>query len=205
MPPTFCKVSRTPPSTGWIPATQQDSVRWEEWRISSLPGSLAKLHWPGVSRAALGVAQPRTGRHAYLNCRRRLKKTNVKPSPAPKRCQFPVVHGRNAHGFTGVAGIRARHYTPRRTYLGTRNALGCVLEDLSGVEVGANAFTPTTGVNECYGTRSCGREQFQIEAPGRASRPVISKRKRPGRGRKLTAEKVAKCSTFHSVSTQRAV
>jgi len=67
---------------------------WAHWAPE------AKLHRPVVSRTALGVAQPRTGRHAYLNCRRRLKKTNVNASPVSERRQFPVVHDRNAHGFT---------------------------------------------------------------------------------------------------------
>jgi len=72
----------------------------------------AKLHRLGVSRTALGVAQPRTGRYAYLNCRRRLEKSNADTSPASGGRQLSVVHGRNAHGFTGVAGIRTRHHTP---------------------------------------------------------------------------------------------
>jgi hypothetical protein len=100
--------------SGHIPAKQQSSVRWEERRIPSLAGSQApklKLHWPGVSRTALGVAQPRTGRHAWLNCRRRLKKTNADTSPLPRGRQLPVVHGHAAHGFTGEAGIRTRRHT----------------------------------------------------------------------------------------------
>ena len=72
---------------------------------------MMKLDWPGVSRTALGVAQPRTGRHAYLNCRRRLKKTNADISPASGGRQSPVVQGHAAHGFTAAAGIRTRRHT----------------------------------------------------------------------------------------------
>src|SRR6185369_5241968 len=49
-----------------------------------LTGPKVELDWPGVSRTALGVAQPRTGRHAYLNCRRRLDKTNPDSSPVSR-------------------------------------------------------------------------------------------------------------------------
>jgi hypothetical protein len=83
MPSTFCDVSHTPPSAGPLPARQQvlfagrkgASPRWLAHRPK------VELDWPGVSRTALGVAQPRTGRHAYLNCRRRLDKANPDTSP----------------------------------------------------------------------------------------------------------------------------
>jgi hypothetical protein len=148
MPAKFCKVSRTPPSTGWIPATQQSLVRWEEWRISSLPGSLcpeAKLHWPGVSRTALGVAQPRTGHHAYLNCRRRLIKTNVNASPVSERASIlrrtwsecARVHWCGRHSGT------IPH--PRRPNLGTRNAWVCVRRNRFRSSIGGKRLLQETG------------------------------------------------------------
>jgi hypothetical protein len=68
------------------------------------------LAWCEQNSPGSGIAQE--GCHAYLNCRRRLKKTNVNAKPVSENRQFPVVHGRNAHGFTGVAGIRARQPHP---------------------------------------------------------------------------------------------
>ena len=142
------RVSRTPPSAGWIPATQQDSVRWEEWHISSLPGSLgpkAKLHWPGVSRAALGVAQPRTGRHAYLNCRRRLKKTNGKLVPHRKGVNSPsyMVGMRTSSLVWQAFG----HDTiaPGGSTSEQKRAALCVRRNRLWISIGGNAFNCKTG------------------------------------------------------------
>jgi hypothetical protein len=88
----------------------------------------AKLHRPGVSRTALGVAQPRTGRYAYLNCRRRLKKTNANASPVSGRRQLPVVHvmTRISSPVWQAFGHDTR---PPKLCLRTRNASGCASEE----------------------------------------------------------------------------